>query len=428
MGYITNFAVKTLMKRTHPTVNRKECWNTRPHKEKCSACMDICPYGEDIFKRPNMIKSWDKCTDCGLCVSVCKTRCIAPSRQVVDADTSPVELPDDFVWIGCVKSKRENNLVRECIGALSWETLAYLALGKKVVLDATPCATCENEVCAAQFRAVLERTVEFLGPDKFNARIALAYEENELPFSRQEFSRRDLMGKMTDGSKVNSKKLLRKMPFLQNAEDAHQFDFRLMLHERIKYLRAQTETPATYGFKLPVINDKCYGCERCVKACKTGAMQLIRNEGDTQGKIVITAWKCSECEQCRFSCSEKAIDMFALRQVTSLGPIAVKTMEINLCPSCGKAKKPNPNREMCVTCDIRERSKKRAEESKARVEERKRLKAEQKAAEEAEAAKTALEAGEVAETVEATVEAATDAVESAAEVVVETAKEAGATS
>lgn len=371
MNFVTKYAVQTLMKRTHPNINRKECWNMRPHKDKCSACMDICPYGEDVFRRPGVLKSWDKCTDCGLCVSVCKTRCIAPSRQAVDADTSPVELPNDYVWIGCSKSTRENDLVRSCIGALSWENLAYLALAKKVVLDVTPCGECEDEQCANHLREVLERTVDFLGAEKFEARVALAYEQDELPFVRQEFTRRDLMGKMTEGSKVNGKKVLRKMPFLHNGEDAHQYDFRKMLHDRIKYLKSQSETPTTYGFRLPVVTDKCYGCEKCVKACKAQALQLIPAE-EGRAKLVLTAWKCSECEQCRLSCTEKAISSFELRQVSALGPIAIKTMDIYICPQCGKAKKPNANRDMCVTCDIRERSEKRRAEAAVRSEERKK--------------------------------------------------------
>ncbi|MFI3169809.1 MAG: 4Fe-4S binding protein [Faecalibacterium sp.] len=373
MNFVAKYAVQTLMKRTHPIINRKECWEMRPHTDKCKACVEICPHADDIFKRPGLAKSWDKCTDCGMCVSVCKTRCITPSRQKVDADTSPVELPNDCVWIGCTKSSRENDLVRDCIGAISWETLAYLALCKKVILDVTPCGECENEACASHLRSVLERTVDFLGTEKFEARVALAYEQDELPFIRQEFTRRDLMGKMTEGSKVNGKKMLRKMPFLQNGDDAHQYDFRKMLHDRIKYLKSksESETPVTYGFRLPVVNDKCYGCEKCVKACKTKALELIA-DGEGKGKLVITAWKCSECEQCRLSCTEKAIDAFALRQITTLGPIAVKNMDIYYCPQCGKAKKPNANREMCVTCDIRERSRKRAEESKVRQAERKK--------------------------------------------------------
>ena len=51
-------------------------WNLHPHRTPCTACKDICPYGDAIFTRPNLVKDWDPCTDCGLCVSACRSGCI----------------------------------------------------------------------------------------------------------------------------------------------------------------------------------------------------------------------------------------------------------------------------------------------------------------------------------------------------------------
>ena len=53
--------------------NIQMCIRDRP----CTTCKDICPYGEEIFTRPNLVKDWDPCTDCGLCVSACRSgRCV----------------------------------------------------------------------------------------------------------------------------------------------------------------------------------------------------------------------------------------------------------------------------------------------------------------------------------------------------------------
>ena len=75
MGFFTRAAMDALMKTTHPEINRRQCWNLHPHRKSCTACKDICPYGDQIFTRPNLVKDWDPCTDCGLCVSVCRSRC-----------------------------------------------------------------------------------------------------------------------------------------------------------------------------------------------------------------------------------------------------------------------------------------------------------------------------------------------------------------
>ena len=82
MGFFTRAAMDALMKTTHPEINRRQCWNLHPHRKSCTACKDICPYGDQIFTRPNLVKDWDPCTDCGLCVSVCRSRCGRRKRTV----------------------------------------------------------------------------------------------------------------------------------------------------------------------------------------------------------------------------------------------------------------------------------------------------------------------------------------------------------
>ena len=176
MGFFTRAAMDALMKTTHPEINRRQCWNLHPHRKSCTACKDICPYGDQIFTRPNLVKDWDPCTDCGLCVSVCRSRCISPSPEQVERDTSAADTDNDTIWIGCEKSARKNSMVRACIASLSWEALAYLALNKKIVLDLTPCGECENDLCAEQLRKELTRLVEFFGPTVFEARVTLADE------------------------------------------------------------------------------------------------------------------------------------------------------------------------------------------------------------------------------------------------------------
>lgn len=146
MSIFTRYAMDALMKTSHPEINRRQCWNLHPHRTPCTTCKDICPYGDQIFTRPNLVKDWDPCTDCGLCVSACRSGCIAPSPEQVQRDTTPADNDNDTIWIGCEKSTRKNTITRLCISALSWEALAYLALSKKIVLDLTPCGECENDL------------------------------------------------------------------------------------------------------------------------------------------------------------------------------------------------------------------------------------------------------------------------------------------
>ena len=381
MGFFTRAAMDALMKTTHPEINRRQCWNLHPHRKSCTACKDICPYGDQIFTRPNLVKDWDPCTECGLCVSACRSGCIIPSPEQVQRDISPADSDGDTIWIGCEKSTRKNSMVRACISALTWETLAYLALNKKIVLDLTPCGECENDVCAEHLRAVLTRLVEFFGQPLFEARFTLAYELDDAPFHVKEYSRREMMEQVTSGSKKGTKQLLRMLPGLRSEDESSQ-DFRLLLHQYTKQLKAVSETPLRYGYHLPNFTQKCFACGRCEKSCRSGAIKF-EDLPDGQTRAVITPWKCSECGVCVAACSNGGLDGLKLRQLTTLGPVSLHKCTKTLCKNCGKPIAPDSAEGLCSVCRIKERTKQRQEEARARAQKLKEEREDKKAAEEA---------------------------------------------
>lgn len=396
MSFFTKAAMDALMKTSHPEINRRQCYNLHPHRKPCTECKDICPYGDDIFTRPNLVKSWDMCTDCGLCVSACRSGCIAPSREQIERDIAPVDNDNDTIWIGCEKSTRKNTMVRSCICAFSWETLAYLALNKKVVLDLTPCGECENDLCAEHLRKELTRLVEFLGQPLFEARFTLAYEQDEAPYHVKELTRREMFEQVGHGSKSSTKQLLRMIPGLRSEDDSG-MDFRLLLHQRTKQLKAAYEEPLRFGYYLPSFTDKCFGCGKCEKACRAGALKL-EDLPDGKTRIVITPWKCSECELCVSSCSNKGIEGMKLRQLTTLGPVSIHKCTKTLCTMCGKPIAPDSAEGLCSVCRIKERTRKRQEEAAARAKKLREERDAKKAAEEAAKAAAGLPVEEAAAT------------------------------
>ena len=322
-------------------------------------------------------------------------------------DTAAADSDSDTIWIGCEKSTRKNTVVRSCICALSWEALAYLALNKKIVLDLTPCGQCENDLCAEQLRKELTRLVDFFGQPMFEARFSLAYEEKEYPYHVQELTRREMLEQVSHGSKSGTKKLLQMLPGLRSEEDSG-VDFRLLLHQRTKQLKAAMETPLQYGYYMPKFTDNCFGCGRCEKACRANALKF-EEMPNGQTRMVLTPWKCSECGVCMNVCSNKGFDGMKLYQLTTLGPVVLHKCTKTLCKQCGKPIAPDSAEGLCSVCRIKARTQKRQEEARLRAEQ---LKAERAAKAAEEAAKAAENAAEA--TAETAAEAAVKTAETAA--------------
>ena len=174
--------------------------------------------------------------------------------------------------------------------------------------------------------------MEFLGPQLFESRVTLAYEQDEAPYHVQELTRREMLEQVSHGSKSGTKKLLQMLPGLHSEDDGG-VDFRLLLHQRTKQLKASMETPLKYGYYLPNFTDKCFGCGKCEKACRAGAIRF-EDLPDGQTRAVITPWKCSECGVCVATCSNGGLDGLKLRQLTTLGPVSVyKCTKSRLLPS-----------------------------------------------------------------------------------------------
>ena len=214
-------------------------------------------------------------------------------------------------------------------------------------------------------------------------------EPDEARYHVKELSRREMFEQVSHGSKSGTKKLLQMLPGLHSEDDGG-VDFRLLLHQRTKQLKASMETPLKYGYYLPNFTDKCFGCGKCEKACRAGALKL-EDLPDGQTRIVITPWKCSECEVCVASCSNHGIDGMKLRQLTTLGPVSVHKCTKTLCKECGKPIAPGSVDGVCTVCRIKARTKKRQEEAAARAKQLREEREAKKAAEEA--AKAAAEAG-----------------------------------
>lgn len=364
---IFNMAVGALMKQSHPTINRRACKNVNSSQDKCNVCMQVCP--EKVFDKPGHITDFTNCIDCGLCVSACPNHCIVPSEEQIQRDLRIADMEGDVVWIGCEQSQRKNSVVRSCVGSLDWEYLAYLALNKKLVLDLTPCGQCKNRDCVDHVRRLARRLLEFLGPQLFTARITLAQKQDDAPFVVKEYDRREMMQRMTSGSRSGTKQLLRMIPGVQEKTEDRSVVYRQLLHQRMKQIRDNSDVAVTFGWYLPSVNDNCYGCERCLRVCASGALE-IRDGADGLSRVVVTPWKCSECGRCTHACLDDAMEGMVMRRLNTLNPVSVHKFQKLYCSDCGKPMQKNNHDGLCKFCYGRNKAKAAREEAMRRRAER----------------------------------------------------------
>ncbi|MFR9068355.1 MAG: 4Fe-4S binding protein [Faecalibacterium prausnitzii] len=124
------------------------------------------------------------------------------------------------------------------------------------------------------------------GQPMFESAVLAGIRGEEVPYHVQELTRREMLEQVSHGSKSGTKKLLQMLPGLRSEEDSG-VDFRLLLHQRTKQLKAAMETPLQYGYYMPKFTDNCFGCGRCEKACRANALKF-EEMPNGQTRMVLT--------------------------------------------------------------------------------------------------------------------------------------------
>ncbi len=168
---------------------------------------------------------------------------------------------------------------------------------------------------------------------------------------------------VSHGSKSGTKKLLQMLPGLHSEDDGRCGfpPFAAPAHKAAEGIHGNAAEVRLLPAPTLPINALAAG--KCEKACRAGALKL-EDLPDGQTRIVITPWKCSECEVCVASCSNHGIDGMKLRQLTTLGPVSVHKCTKTLCKECGKPIAPGSVDGVCTVCRIKARTKKAAGRSR----------------------------------------------------------------
>ena len=153
----------------HPVYVPDHCINRRQRRYVCTACSSVCSRGVFSLKSGESLK-WDRCVNCGLCVSACPSRCFLPSltdrRYYMDG--LDVSRPVSFA---CRDEEEQSDRTVRCLAAVPWELLAMIAMRTDLVLYTGACAACTREGWAERVEEQLAELRTFLGEERWNRQV-----------------------------------------------------------------------------------------------------------------------------------------------------------------------------------------------------------------------------------------------------------------
>ena len=338
MGLLLDVVMKNA--EDHPLINLTYCVNRRQRRLECRKCVQICPrqvYDKDLTAKPK----WDECQNCGLCVTACASRCIAPSPVNIKRHLLLAEKKGE-ITISCQRSKMRTGHVEACIAQLPWEFLSYLALSGKLILNLKSCSDCPHTDCLELLEVQLYRLQYFLGEEEYGRRVRLCFAEEHVP-QPEGVSRRDFFKSMAHGGKKVGTMVVTDAAGVS----IDGLIYRRMLARRVRELARAGEFSCR--MELPWFSQKCYGCGICAKLCPNGAIE-VSEEKDGLRRMVITPYKCTACGVCMETCREGGIEEICAAKLSSLDRVTMAEVRSASCMRCGKAIVPDTGEAYCAAC------------------------------------------------------------------------------
>ena len=306
---ILKYIANQVLAEAHPTKDFERCINRRQVKHKCTACADNCP--EQVYSGiGSRDADYTKCVNCGLCVAACPSRCIASSATNAAKYLKLIKIPEKSITIASAPYEGSANLSVDDFASLPWEYLACLGLQKKVVFitDGQPM---QSPRAASLWQETQAHLKYFFGEEEYQKRFVFFDPADPDQDLTQEFNRRELFQKLHTEIKSQVSSFVPSESMMDG----------LLYRHLLKGLLAENNSPASFGWVIPLLSSKCQGCGVCAKLCPQKAIQV--KKGPEQFAVYLFPFLCNHCGLCQKTCIHSAIDGFGLVHTNSLKPMVL---------------------------------------------------------------------------------------------------------
>lgn len=304
-------ALELFAARDVPEIDRSRCVHTRYRQAQCARCSSACPqqaiHGE---VQPQIDAS--ACRGCRLCEAACPTGAVHGGSTNVHERLQQLQKFSSALW-GCSLQKNVAGHVQSaCVGFLNEEHLLGLAalLPDGVTFNLSRCHECPNAKAAETLQdriAFLEKLPYY----PFGGRLRLAWNQEQLSYHPENFSRRSFFLQFRRGAGSTVRQAL-----IRLADESQTTAYgnkrlpmgRVLLTQVLPILEPKFRHEVEKAF-FPrlTFSDECRSCRSCVGMCPTGA--LSRNPDTSQAQLVFHPEKCTGCGLCVDFCRKQALSL-----------------------------------------------------------------------------------------------------------------------
>ena len=313
-----------------PEFRIAHCVRFRYRYSECARCLDACPHDAIALSDTGAAIDPDKCRNCALCVSACRT------GAFVAANFTPIDMlrqaiKTEHFSIACAPSGHAADAIVPCLGALDASLLAYLEKRRlpTTLLGAARCADCAHGAKgAAQLAANLEAVAELRAAAAPDAWLPIDVVEDApaAPEAKPRFASdrrhlfRRLFGRGVDEVVAAVEPKPAAVPVPDKAIRAGAY----ALTEQRELLQIVAGRKDGQPFQVAIhealpalditIGPGCTVCEACFRVCPTGAIKITENPGDWT--LEFQRDRCVGCAVCLEVCQPHVLDAAAAFDLT----------------------------------------------------------------------------------------------------------------